>query len=178
MRARATIAGHPIHQIMIPLPLGALIVGTIFDGIVALGGPSELSIAAFWTTAAGVVFGLLAALFGIIDWTAIPKGTRARAIGLVHAAVNVGALSLYATAVALRFDAPLYTATPWVLGLELSGFALAGLGGYFGGELVVRHGIGVFEDASPEATPSQTSSHRSAEDRTPTSFRAPKERYP
>lgn len=151
MKGRATIAGHPIHQIMIPLPLGALIVATAFDVIVAFGGPAELSIAAFWSMLAGVLTGVAAAVFGVIDWTKIPVGTRAKRIGVIHALVNVIALVLFAIAVWLRHDEPSYLANTLVLGLELGAFAFAGMGGYFGGELVVRHAVGILEGAGPDS---------------------------
>lgn len=159
MKGRATIAGHPIHQIMIPLPLGALIVATVFDVIVAFGGPTELSIAAFWSMVAGVLSGLAAAVFGVLDWTKIPEGTRAKRIGVVHAAVNVVAIALFAVAIGLRYDEPSYVASALPLALELGAFAFAGLGGYFGGELVVRHAIGILEDAGPDASPKRSTGH-------------------
>ena len=38
---------------------------------------------------AGIIGGLAAAPFGLIDWLAIPKRTRAKRIGLLHGLGNV-----------------------------------------------------------------------------------------
>lgn len=43
----------------------------------------------YWMIAAGVMGGLLAAVFGLIDWIAIPADTRAKNIGLLHGGTNV-----------------------------------------------------------------------------------------
>ena len=43
----------------------------------------------YWMIAAGIIGGLAAAPFGLIDWLAIPKGTRAKSVGLLHGLGNV-----------------------------------------------------------------------------------------
>jgi len=45
--------------------------------------------------AAGIIGGLLAAVLGLIDWWAIPSGTRAKAIGLWHGVGNVVVVLLF-----------------------------------------------------------------------------------
>ena len=47
--------------------------------------------------------GLLAAVFGLIDWLAIPAGTRAKRIGLLHALSNVLAILGFALAFWMRY---------------------------------------------------------------------------
>ena len=46
--------------------------------------------------AAGVISGLVAAVFGFIDWLGIPARTRAKSVGLWHACGNVVVLVLFA----------------------------------------------------------------------------------
>jgi hypothetical protein len=48
--------------------------------------------------AAGIIGGLLAALFGLIDWLAISAGTRAKRVGLWHGAGNVVVVALLPSA--------------------------------------------------------------------------------
>src|SRR3954454_15739137 len=43
----------------------------------------------------GIVGGLIAAVFGLIDWLAIPAGTRAKAIGAWHGGGNVLVVLLF-----------------------------------------------------------------------------------
>lgn len=52
------------------------------------GSPAFATVA-YWNIAGGVVGGLLAAVFGAIDWFTIPAGTRAKRIGLLHGGSNV-----------------------------------------------------------------------------------------
>ena len=51
--------------------------------------------AAFFMIGAGVVTGLAAAAPGTVDWLAIPRGTRAKRIGLVHGVGNVIVVALF-----------------------------------------------------------------------------------
>src|SRR2546430_1664633 len=77
MQAKARFLGHPVHQILIVLPLGLLITAVVFD-LISLGGNPRWADVAFWLIGAGVIGGLLAAPFGLIAWPAGPAGTPAR----------------------------------------------------------------------------------------------------
>ena len=48
-----------------------------------------------WMIAAGIIGGLAATVFGLIDWLAIPSGTRAKAVGMWHGATNVVMVTLF-----------------------------------------------------------------------------------
>src|SRR5258706_5363431 len=100
--------------------------------------------------AAGISGGLLAAPFGWIDWWAIPKGTRAKSVGLWHGTGNVFVLVLFAASWLWR---PKYPDRPDVLAYTLSflGAGLALFTGWLGAELVDRLGIGVDDKAHPDA---------------------------
>ena len=150
MEARAKILGHPIHQMLIVFPLGLLATSFFFDiAFLILKGPGA-EIAAFWMIAAGIVGGLAAALFGLIDWLAIPAGTRAKRIGLLHGVGNVVVVALFAGSWLLRRPAH---ANPPMLAIILSGIAvgLALVTGWLGGELVDRLGVGVDDGAHLDA---------------------------
>src|ERR1051325_5219992 len=89
MESRAKLAGHPIHPMLIVLPLGLFIGAVVFDAVYLWKGFIGFAVVAFWNIAGGIVGGLLAAVFGLIDWLAIPSGTRAKRIGLLHGGTNV-----------------------------------------------------------------------------------------
>ncbi len=146
MESRAKLFGHPIHPILIPFPLGLLTTSVVFDVVYLLTGDGKWAGISFWMIAAGVIGGLAAAVFGLIDWLAIPSGTRAKAVGMWHGATNVVVVTLFIVSWLLRADAP---ASPGALAIVLSFVAvgLASLGGFLGGELVVRLGVGVTEGA-------------------------------
>ena len=149
MQSRITAMGHPIHPILVPFPIGLLTTSVIFDVVHLVTGAARWAEISFWMIAVGVVGGLLAALFGLVDWLAIPSGTRAKAIGLGHGLSNVLMVALFALSWLLRSGAP---GDPGVLPIVLSfvGVGLASLGGFLGGELVFRMGVGVAEGAGPD----------------------------
>ncbi len=150
MEAKAKLLGHPIHQMLIPLPLGVLSISLIFDLIALAMGWPRLHDAAFLMIAAGVISGLVAAVFGLIDFLAIPNGTRAKRIGRVHGIGNVVVVALFAVSWWLRRDDPV---RPEVLAIVLSAAAagLAGVTGWLGGELVGRLSVGVDDGAHLDA---------------------------
>jgi uncharacterized membrane protein len=150
MESRAKLLGHPIHQMLIVFPLGLLAMAVIFDVIALSQGDGYWSEIAYWMIASGVITGLIAAPFGTIDWLAIPRGTRAKRIGIVHGLGNVVVVLLFATSWLLRRDAP---AAPEALALALSfgGGGLALFTGWLGGELVDRLAVGVDEGANLDA---------------------------
>lgn len=150
MKARAELFGHPIHQMLIVLPLGVLAMSLVFDIIALVAAWPQLHEAAFYMIAAGIISGLIAAVFGLIDYLAIPSGTRARRVGALHGIGNVVVLILFGASWLLRRDAP---ADPGLLAILLSvaGAALSGVTGWLGGELVDRLGVGVHEGAHLDA---------------------------
>lgn len=102
MEARAKILGHPIHQMLIVFPLGLLATSFFFDLVGLVTKNSQLFTVAFWMIIAGIIGGLAAAMFGLVDWLAIPSGTRAKAIGLWHGVGNVVVVALFAASWFLR----------------------------------------------------------------------------
>src|SRR5581483_9859463 len=142
MESRAKLLGHPIHQMLIVFPLGLLAMAVIFD-LIAIGlRQGYWSEIAYWMIAAGVITGLIAAPFGLIDWLAIPAGTRAKRIGALHGGGNLIVVVLFAGSWWLRGAGPRNPAT-LALALSFAGGALALVTGWLGGELVDRLAVGV-----------------------------------
>lgn len=157
MESKAKLFGHPIHPMLIPFPLGLLGAAVLFDLIALIGGDwDSLARAAFYMIATGVLAGLLAAVFGAIDWLAIPGGTRARWIGTLHGLGNVVIVVLFAVAWLLRNGDPPEDATGLPIVLEVIGVAGAVVTGWLGGELVDRLGVGVDPGANLDAPSSLT----------------------
>lgn len=149
MKSHARLLGHSVHQMLIVFPLGLLATAVVFDLIDLATGTGAFSLAAYWMTAAGIVGGLVAAPFGLLDWLHVPRGTRARRVGAFHGGGNVLVLILFAASWLLRepeTDVPLLS-----LALSLAGGALALVTAWLGGELVSRLGVGVYEDAGLDA---------------------------
>lgn len=159
MESRAKILGHPIHQMLIPFPLGLLGTAVVFDIIYLIWGNPTMVTVSFWMITAGIMGGVAAAPFGLIDLLAIPSGTRANRVGMMHGIGNVIVLAVFALSWYLRYSAPgltPYLPSTTALVLSFGGFALAGGTGWLGGELVDRLGVGVDNGANLDAPSSLT----------------------
>src|SRR3954470_12617735 len=146
MESKAKLLGHPIHPMLIVFPLGLLATAVIFDIIALARGDGAWSGMAFYLIAAGIIGGLASAVFGLIDWLAIPSGTPAKAIGLWHGAGNGLGVPLFGGTWFLRQGTPNVPGTP-ALALSFAGVLLALVTGWLGGELVDRLGVGVDDGA-------------------------------
>lgn len=155
MDAKAKILGHPIHQMLIVFPLGLLATSFFFDIAFLIWHNSQLAVAAFWMIIVGVGTGLLAAVFGLVDWLGIPAGTRAKAIGMWHGGGNVVVVALFFVSWWLRLGDPNAPSTVSIV-LGAVGVGLALVTGWLGGELVDRLGVGVDEGANLNAPSSIT----------------------
>jgi len=76
---QAKLFGHPIHQMIIVFPLGLLATAVAFDIVGLVQSEASWFGISYWMIAPGIIGGLLAAVFGLIDWIGIPSGTRAKA---------------------------------------------------------------------------------------------------
>jgi uncharacterized membrane protein len=155
MESRAKLFGHPIHQMLIVFPLGLLATSLFFDLIALATDHVGLFQAAYYMIAAGVISGLIAAVFGLIDFLAIPSGTRAKRVGVMHGGGNVVVVVLFAASWLLRRDNPADPSTLAII-LSAAGAALGGVTGWLGGELVDRLGVGVDDGANLDAPSSLT----------------------
>jgi len=151
MESRAKLLGHPIHPMLIVLPLGLFIAAVVFDAVYLWRGSPTFATVAYWNIAGGVVGGLLAAVFGVIDWIAIPAATRAKRIGLLHGGANVVVVAIFALVWLMRGNTPDAIPTTNLFLLEVVGLALGSVGGWLGGELVDRLGVGVDDGAHLDA---------------------------
>ncbi len=158
MESRVKLLGHPVHQMLIVFPLGLLATSVVFDLIFLANREPEMAIAAYWTQAAGLIGGLIAAPFGLLDWMRIPTHTRARRVGAIHGIGNGIVILLFLGSWLLRND-PSHIPPAFALLLSFSGAALAFVTGWLGGELVVRHGIGVHSNAGLDAPSSLHDPH-------------------
>jgi uncharacterized membrane protein len=150
MESRAKVLGHAAHPILIVFPLGLLATAVVFDLIFLVTDNSRWTEMAFILIGAGVIGGAAAAIPGWIDWFAIPAGTRARRVGLLHGIGNVLMLGLFLLSWLLRRAQAAAPPTEAIVA-ALAGVGLAGFTGWLGGELVHRLGVGVDDGAHLDA---------------------------
>ena len=157
MESKAKLLGHPVHPMLIVFPLGLLATAVAFDIVgLAQSDPAWFR-TSFWMIAAGIIGGLCAAVFGLVDWIAIPIGTRAKRIGLFHGGTNAVVVLLFIASWFMR-QANGQIPSTGALALSFIALVLALVGGWLGGELVDRLGVGVDEGAHLNA-PNSLSRH-------------------
>jgi uncharacterized membrane protein len=137
----ASFKGHPLHPIIIPLPIGLWIFSLISDLIFKFGyGGPVWDDVAFYTLAGGIVGALLAALPGLIDLLSI-QNPKSKSIGIWHMIVNLLAVALYCVNFWLRMHRAPGDNLPIVL--SAIGVGLIVISGWLGGELVYVRGVAV-----------------------------------
>ena len=151
MQSRARFLGHPVHPMLVVIPLGLFISAAVLDVMYAWRGDTLFATISYYNIAGGILGGLFAAVFGLRDWVAIPSGTRAKRIGLFHGALNVVMVMLFSAVWLARTALPDYAPTTLLLSIEGVAITMALLAGWLGGELVDRLGVGVDDGAHLDA---------------------------
>ena len=142
MRSRAHIKGHPLHTMLIAFPI-AFFTGTLFfDAAGYWNGNEVFTQLAYYLQAGGILFGLLAAAAGLVDYMhTVPPKSSAKKRGAIHGGLNSFALLLHLFVWWSRQDA-IEISLP-LIGLELLSFGCMLVAGWMGGTLVYRNQIGV-----------------------------------
>ena len=161
MESKTKVLGHPLHPMLIVFPVGLLATAVIFDIIYLVTRNPTLATVSFYMIAAGAAGGLLAAIFGFIDWLALPP-SRAKTIGGWHGIGNVVSVVLFAVSWLLRGNNANFVPGGLALLLSFAGIALALVTAWIGGELVYRLGVGVDPGANVNAPNSLTERSASA----------------
>lgn len=143
--------GHPIHPMLVVFPLGLLATAVIFDVLYLIAGNPAFPTVSFYMIAAGVIGGLLAAIFGFIDWLGLQSNSRAKRLGLWHGIGNFVIVVFFAVSWLLRSGNANFIPDGTALALSFAGVGLALITGWIGGELVYRLGVQVDAGANVNA---------------------------
>ena len=158
MESRVKLFGHPVHPMLIVFPAGSFTAAVIFDILYLIFGNPSFPAVSFYIIALGVIGGLLAAVFGFIDWGALPSNSRARSIGLWHGLGNFVIVVLFAVSWLLRRGSVNFVPSGFAMILSFAGILLALITRWIGGELVYRLGVAVDPGANVNAPSSLTQS--------------------
>ncbi|MDH6141648.1 MULTISPECIES: DUF2231 domain-containing protein [Kitasatospora] len=158
MYSKATVAGHPVHPMLVAYPVAAYTGTLVGFAVYASNGQQFWLNFAIAMNIAGVGGALLAALPGFADlWLGVPRKSSAMAIGRVHGGLNVLALALFGISLGLyanHWNGPPRSATPGLALASAGVFCTIGAG-YLGWTLVQDYHIGVQltrDQARDEAT--------------------------
>ena len=141
--------GHALHPLLTDLPIGSYTSAVLLDW---LGGKAGER-AADRLIGLGILFTVPTAATGMTEWADSEAGDDSvRRVGLIHAALNVGATALFGASLAARRRGSRGTGKL----LALAGAGVLGASGHLGGHLSYAEGVGVdqtaFEEPSGEWT--------------------------
>ena len=140
LQSTAAIKGHPIHPLLVPIPIAAFIGALVTDILFVADGSDSWAVASQWLLGAGLVGALLAALAGFTDFAGNARIREFRDAWL-HLFANLTLVIVETVNLLVRLSDAGRAGT---LGIALSAIAVLLLlfSGWKGGELVFRHGVG------------------------------------
>jgi len=141
-RSTASVAGHPIHPMLVPIPIACYLGALATD--IAYANTAEMQWSNFsaWLLLVGIVFTVLAAVAGLIDVLGEPR-IRSLAAAWVHAGGNVIVLVLAIFNSFMHTHDAYTSVVPTGLTLSVITVLILLVTGWLGGELVFRHRVGM-----------------------------------
>jgi uncharacterized membrane protein len=143
MRTPANIARHPIHPMLVPLPIGLWIFSFACD-VIALfvANPGTWKTAALYAMVGGIIGALAAAIFGFIDLLSLPAGIRRT--GLMHMVINLTIVILFLVNAWFRIgSSDAGVGSSGLVALSLIAILLLVVSGWLGGKMVYTSGVAV-----------------------------------
>ena len=145
MRTPASIAGHPIHPMLVPIAIGCFVFSFAADVICMVrGNPNLWNPLAYYVMLGGIVGALAAALPGLIDLLSLPPGP-VKKIAVTHMSINLLVVAIYVWNAWMRHVSPADLKVPMILSAVTILMLL--FSGWLGGKMVFEHGVGV--DTTP-----------------------------
>lgn len=146
MRSRLSLfGGHPVHVMVVPFAMAPFALLLVFDALARFGAsvPDVVSLA---TAGFGLAATTVAILTGLVDLAAIPDASTAHTTAAVHFVGGLVIAGLYGVAAGLVYWAGASPGEALLIAVNAAGLSAVGIQGWLGGELVVKHRIGVLED--------------------------------
>ena len=137
--------GHPLHPLLVALPIGLWSGATLLD----LFGDEAGRPAAQSLVGAGVLLVAPTAAAGLADWSELGSAKGAKRIGLLHAAANTVTALLYGASWLARRRGDHGRGTA----LAFAGLGGLSVGGFLGGHLAYSQGVGVNRNADMATAP-------------------------
>jgi len=142
----ANVAGHPLHPILITLPIGLFVGVLLFDLVYWQTGNETFATGALWLLGAGILGAALAAITGIVDFLGDGR-IRNLSDAWQHAIGNVIMVLLQLFSFYERYRYGTSAVVPLGLSLSFIAVILMLFTGWKGGEMVFRHRVAVVDPA-------------------------------
>lgn len=161
MRTPAQIAGHPIHPMLVTIPIGLWVFSIVCDFIArGSAAPETWATASYYAMIGGIIGALAAALPGLVDLLSL-RNTPVLPTAVKHMGLNLAIVALYVINAWMRTGET--TAAPGGAPLVLSLIAIAMLlvSGWLGGKMVFEAGVAVHtEELGATAAATRTTPER------------------
>lgn len=141
---KARIAGHPLHPAVVHFPIGLWFTTVLLD-IVGLYQPDAVWYQiSYWCLAIGLAFALPAVITGLLEYVSITSKDPAMNIATTHMMLMVTATALFGTSWVIRVMSAASSSAPttWAISIACLGAITLAAGGWLGGTLVYRYGVG------------------------------------
>ncbi len=147
-RSTARIAGHPIHPMLVPVPI-ACFVGVLITDI-AYAATADMQWANFssWLLAAGLIVSIFVVIAGLTDFVG-ERRIRALPAAWIHGVGNAVALALAIVNFLVHTRDAYTSVVPWGIVLSAITVVILLVTGWNGWEMVYRHGVGIAPKARP-----------------------------
>jgi uncharacterized membrane protein len=140
MKTPASIGGHPIHPMLVPIAIGCFIFSFASDLICFFTGANDpWNLLAYYTMIGGILGALAAAVPGLIDLLSLPPATKS--IAVKHMSINLLVVAIYVYNAWMRHGNPQDLKVPMILSLVTILMLL--VSGRLGGKMVYEAGVGV-----------------------------------
>ena len=141
MKTPASIAGHPIHPMLVPIAIGGFVLSFAFDLVaLATGNGNPWNMLAYYTMIGGILGALAAAVPGLIDLLSLPPGYT-KSVAVKHMLINLTVVAIYVFNAYLRSGSPQNLKLPMILSVVTVLLLL--VSGWLGGKMVFEAGVGV-----------------------------------
>lgn len=144
----ANLAGHPLHPILITLPIGFFVATFLFDLVFWQTGNQAFATGALWLLGAGLVGAALAAVTGLIDFLGDGR-IRKLSDAWQHAIGNIILVLIQLFSFYQRYRYGASAVVPMGLVLSLVAVGIMAFTGWKGGEMVFRHRVAVYDEPRP-----------------------------
>jgi uncharacterized membrane protein len=141
----AKLSGHPLHPLLVPLPIGFLVATFACDVAYWATDDPFWAEAAFWALVAAIVTAAIAALAGFADFFGNAR-IRALRDAWRHMIGNLAAVVLALVSLWLRWGDVEEAVLPWGLLISTVIVLIILYTGWKGGELAYRHRVGMLPD--------------------------------
>lgn len=160
-KSTASVAGHPIHPMLIPFPIVFFVSTFACDVAFWITRNDEWTVAAIWLLGAGIVMAALAAIAGLID---VLGEHRVRALGDAwwHAGGNVAVVLIELYNWIARYSEGTAAVLPKGLVLSLICVGILLFTGWKGWELVYKHRVGIADEGELQQPKVQPRTPRAA----------------